>query len=304
MRGGLVRGEHHRDDVPVRHFRLVDRGHVGDRLGDDSADGKGRLSARVRDQRHDQRVGAGDPRPAVAQRRDLFARDRRPDLDHEPVHGGRRAGPAARRRAHPAVPLHRLPRRSSHRPAGAAVAKRCEDRGRRDVGPRSPSSSSSAASCSASSPRSKPAPSPASGRSSSPCSSIATSRWRDWPGLDPPHAQDGRHGDDADRLRLELRLRDGADADCPPRSRRSSSTRLAQPHVDPDDDQRAAAGARLPDGHGAADPDLHADHAAGRDDARRRSRALRHDHAAQPRHRPAHAAGRVRRSSSAAPSAR
>ena len=61
----------------------------------------------------------------------------------------------------------------------------------------------------------------------------------------------------------------------------------------PDADQRHAAGARLPDGHGAADPDLHADPAAGGDEARRRSGALRHDHAAQPRHRPADAAGRL-----------
>ena len=53
-----------------------------------------------------------------------------------------------------------------------------------------------------------------------------------------------------------------------------------------------AAGARLPDGHGAADPDLHADPAAGRDEFRRRSGAFRHDHAAQPRHRPVPPAGR------------
>ena len=61
----------------------------------------------------------------------------------------------------------------------------------------------------------------------------------------------------------------------------------------PDADQLHAAGARLPDGHGAADPDLHADPAAGGDEARRRSGAFRHDHAAQSRHRPADAAGRL-----------
>ena len=59
-------------------------------------------------------------------------------------------------------------------------------------------------------------------------------------------------------------------------------------------DQFHAAGAGLPDGHGAADPDLHADPAAGRGQARRRPGPLRHDHAAQPRHRPVDAAGGIR----------
>ncbi len=61
-----VRGEHRRHDVPERHIRIVGRGRVGDRLGDDSADGKDRLPARVRDQRHHQRIGAGDPGAAFA----------------------------------------------------------------------------------------------------------------------------------------------------------------------------------------------------------------------------------------------
>ena len=54
-----------------------------------------------------------------------------------------------------------------------------------------------------------------------------------------------------------------------------------------------AAGARLPDGYGAVDSDLHADPAAGGDEARRRPGAFRHHHAAQSRHRPADAAGRL-----------
>ena len=92
-----VGGQHPRHDVPQRHFRLVGRRHLGDRLGDDPADGKGRLSARLRHQRDDQRLGAGDPGAAEPQRGDLFAGDRRHDLDHQPVHGRRRARPAARR---------------------------------------------------------------------------------------------------------------------------------------------------------------------------------------------------------------
>ena len=47
-------------------------------------------------------------------------------------------------------------------------------------------------------------------------------RWHDLPGAGASHAQDRRHGDDADRDGLVVRLRDGADADCRPRSRRSS----------------------------------------------------------------------------------
>ena len=52
------------------------------------------------------------------------------------------------------------------------------------------------------------------------------------------------------------------------------------------------ARARLPPGHGAVDPDRHADPSAGRHEIRRRSGAFRHDHAAQPRHRIVPSAGR------------
>ena len=94
---GLVRaarravgGQHPRHDVYERHLRLGGRRHLGDRLGDDPADGEIRLSAGVRDQCDDHRLGAGAARAAEPQRRDLFAGDRRHDLDRQPVHGRRR----------------------------------------------------------------------------------------------------------------------------------------------------------------------------------------------------------------------
>ncbi len=116
-----VGGEYSRHHVSQRHFRLVGRRHLRDRLGDDPADGKGRLSARLRHQRHHQRLGAGDPGAAQPQRRDLFAGDRRHHFDHQPVHGRRGAGPAARLLADRAVHLHRLSRRPSDRHRGAAA---------------------------------------------------------------------------------------------------------------------------------------------------------------------------------------
>ena len=42
----LVGGKHPRHDVPERNFRLLGRRYLGDRLSDDPADGKSRLSAR------------------------------------------------------------------------------------------------------------------------------------------------------------------------------------------------------------------------------------------------------------------
>ena len=123
-----------RDHVPERHLRLFGRRHLGDRLGDDPADGEGRLSARVRDQRDHHRLGAGAAGAAEPQRRHLFARDRRHHLDHQPVHGGRRAGPAARLLHHGALRRDRLSRRPSPR-AERAVARGGEDHLRRAVGP-------------------------------------------------------------------------------------------------------------------------------------------------------------------------
>ena len=73
------------------------------------------LPARVRDQRHDHRVGAGDPGAAQPQRSHLFARDRRPDFDHEPLHGGCGPRAASRRGDHRALHLHRVPRRAPAR---------------------------------------------------------------------------------------------------------------------------------------------------------------------------------------------
>ncbi len=60
-------------------------------------------------------------RPAQPQRGDLFAGQRRSDLDHQPVHGRCGAGPAARFCAHPALHLHGVPRRPSARTGGAAA---------------------------------------------------------------------------------------------------------------------------------------------------------------------------------------
>ena len=96
VRGGLSRGQRAGHDVSQRHFRLGGRRHIGDRIGDDPANGEERLSARVRDQCDDHRLGAGAAGAAEPQRGDLLARDRRHDLDHQPVHGRRRARPAAR----------------------------------------------------------------------------------------------------------------------------------------------------------------------------------------------------------------
>ena len=78
-------GEHPRQHAVRLHLGLVGRRHRVDRLGDDPADGQGRLSARVRHQRHDLRLGAGAADPAVAQRGDLLARRRRHDLGRAPV---------------------------------------------------------------------------------------------------------------------------------------------------------------------------------------------------------------------------
>ena len=65
-----------------RHFRLGGRRHIRDRISDDPANGEERISARVRDQRDDHRLGAGPAGAAEPQRGDLLARDRRHHLDH------------------------------------------------------------------------------------------------------------------------------------------------------------------------------------------------------------------------------
>ena len=85
---------------------------------------KSRLSARLRHQRDDHRLGAGAAGAAEPQRGDLFAGDRRHDLDHQPVHGRRGAGAAARLRADHAVPRHRLSRRPSERRRRCRCARR------------------------------------------------------------------------------------------------------------------------------------------------------------------------------------
>ena len=129
-----VGGQCARHDLSQRHFRLRRRRHLGDRLGDDPADGESRLPPRLRHQRHHHRFGAGAAGAAEPQRGDLFARHRRHDFDHLAVHGRRRAGAAARLFADRALPRHRLPRQPSARPDRAA-ARGGEDHHRRAVGP-------------------------------------------------------------------------------------------------------------------------------------------------------------------------
>ena len=78
------------------HLGLFGRRHRLDRLGDDPADDQERLSAPVRGQCHDLRLAAAAADPALAQRRDLFARRRRHDLGRASVHGRRHTRAAAR----------------------------------------------------------------------------------------------------------------------------------------------------------------------------------------------------------------
>ena len=53
-------GQHPRDHDHERHFGIVGRRYVGDRFGDDPPDGREGLSAGIRNQRHHQRLAAGD----------------------------------------------------------------------------------------------------------------------------------------------------------------------------------------------------------------------------------------------------
>ena len=75
--------------VPERHLRLGRRGHFRDRLGDDPANGKSRLSARVRHQPHHYLLGPGAAGAAEPQCGAVFSGDGRHDFDQCPVHGGR-----------------------------------------------------------------------------------------------------------------------------------------------------------------------------------------------------------------------
>ena len=166
-------GQHPGLDHVRLHLRLVGRRHRLDRLGDDPADDQERLSAPVRRQRDDLGLAAAAADPALAQRGHLFARGRRHDLGRAPVHGRHHSRPAARAVADGPVPHHRLPQqlpegRGDPAPPGA------EDRARRGLGPGHRRHH----------PRRHPVghlhadrsrrPSPASTRSSSRCSSIAT----------------------------------------------------------------------------------------------------------------------------------
>ena len=58
--GRTLAGQYPRNHDHERHFRIVGRRHVRNRFGDDSPDGRERLSAGIRHQRHNQRVVTGD----------------------------------------------------------------------------------------------------------------------------------------------------------------------------------------------------------------------------------------------------
>ena len=128
-----VAGQYSRDHDHERHLRLVGGRHLRDRLGDDPADGREGLSARVCHQRHHQRLAAGHRRAAQPQRGDLLAGDRRRRLHHQPVSGRGISGPAAGLFADAAVPVLCLSRQASEGRAGADPAGR-QNAGRRGVG--------------------------------------------------------------------------------------------------------------------------------------------------------------------------
>ena len=172
-----------------------------------------------------------------------------------------------------------------------AAARGGEDHHRRAVGPDHARHHPRRHPRAASSPRSRPARSPASGRSSSPCSSTATiagATCRRW--------STAR----VSTVAMVMTLIACASSvgyimaltQMPAKITAFFLTDLQRQERHPVPDQHPAAGARLPGRHGAVDPDLHADPAAGDDELRRRSGAFRHDHDAQPRHRPVPSAGR------------
>ena len=173
LRGGLSAVNIIATTFLSRHLRLGGRGHLGDRLGDDPADGEERLSPRVRHQRDDHRLRAGAPGAAEPQCGDLFARDRRHHLRHQ-----HSSWPAWCRACCSASPSSSY---ASHSPIRTSIraARPCRSReavrhlDRRALGPDHARRSSWAASWAASSPRSRRARSPACGPSSSPCSSTA-----------------------------------------------------------------------------------------------------------------------------------
>ena len=80
IRGGMALVNMLASTLVRLHLGLVGRRHLGDRLGDDPADGEAGLFARVRHQRHHLRLGAGAADSALAQRGDLLGRRRRHDL--------------------------------------------------------------------------------------------------------------------------------------------------------------------------------------------------------------------------------
>ena len=115
------RAGHH---LPERHLRLGGRRHLRDRLGDDPANGKDRLSARVRHQSHHHLLGSGAAGAAEPQCGAVFAGDRRHDFDQRAVHGRRVSGPAARLLADRSLSRH------SPTATGTRMARPCRRRTR------------------------------------------------------------------------------------------------------------------------------------------------------------------------------
>ncbi|MNE81509.1 hypothetical protein D3C80_1781680 [compost metagenome] len=107
---------------------------------------------------------------------------------------------------------------------------------------------------------------------------------------DAPHRAHDLDRDDPDRFRRQLRLHHDPDADSG-EDHHDVPDPVGQPLRDPDVHQRHAAVARHRDGHGAADPDPHADPDAGDSRHWRGPGAVRHDHAGEPGHRFDYTAG-------------
>ena len=112
--------------------------------------------------------------PALAQRGDLFARGRRHDLGRASVHGRRHPGPAARPVADDPVPLSSPTATTSRRARSIPLRQALCDRRRGVLGPGDGRHHPRRHPVAASSRRPNPRRSPASTRSSSRCSSIAT----------------------------------------------------------------------------------------------------------------------------------
>ncbi len=126
-------GQHPGLDHVRLHLGLVGRRYRRGRLGDDPADDQERLSAPVRRQRDDLGLAAAAAGAALAQHDHLFDRRRRHHLGGASVHGRHHPGAAAGPVAHHPRAHHRLSQRLPEGRGGAA-APGAQDRGRCDLG--------------------------------------------------------------------------------------------------------------------------------------------------------------------------